>query len=1308
MFKIKKNKKGFSIIEIIVGIAVFSLSVSSIATMVVGAYGSNLQAGLRSEAHSYAVQGIEAARSIRERGWNLLQNGNHGLTDTSGYWEFSGASDDLDPFTRVITIEDVYRDASGDIAPSGTLDLHTKKIISQVTWQTVYGVTNDVTLTAFATNWRTEVWPQTDWSGGDGQAIWSDTTKFWSETDIDYSTSGEIKLQSAGAPCAGYNWTFDTPGNYSYDSGKIEVTGGYAQLKEITTSVSGDLTNQTFDSNANGWTYADWQQDWYDPNANGAWTGSYGNPPGSIYVDVPASSIWGSDVGGYWEQSFTVTADTLTSAQVNFDGRVLRYDPTPNTFQVYVFVDSSSGAPTIGNEVWSSGEITGTSGWTSIGPIDASSKITGSGTYYFKIAVWTETGFLTFDGPYTVLFDNINLHWEGTTSSYPTDNPSINPTSSYSPSSIDSWTAFTETANKNGGEIYYQISDDDGTTWYYWDGSSWSAAGATDYNTASVINDNIWKFSSANGKIMFKAFLESDGSQLVQLDEVGVDCANLQMEAGTVTTDENWALVALSNVYESPVLVASYYEDNNTAPASVRIRNLDQDSFEARLQNPSGNNLDSDKITYFVIEEGRWTIDGIKVEAHKYDTSTVGSSGSWSFDSKTFDHTFSSDPIVLHQVMTNNDSDWISTYVSRDNSRTNPPDTDGMRIALNGAEAFGSHGTETIGWIAIERDQTGVIDSTVDFETFRTTDSVRGHDNGCYGFSYQNTYVSPPLVLGFLEEMDGGNGGWSVTCSNTEDTASFHIEEDQVGDNERVHATETNSFIAFEESFSYSTGGFCPSHIVDDTQTEFDQGSYSDTQWDTDHVELTPTGQSNGSGAYTSQIFNSGSVLSQWNNISWMPTAPYGKELPNNGGSESAYTEGNINMSDNQVLFHLNESSGTITDSSGGGNDGSYNGSLYSQSAVLNTGIGFDGNNDDITTTADLNQWLGGTSSLSFWINTTQSGNDTAWLAPGITGIEESGGTDDIFWGYITSSGYIGIQAGNTAGATSTTVINDGNWHHIVFTRNATNGETKVYIDGTLEDTQTSDTGTKTNSFYDIGRIYDTAGSHEYFAGTLDELAIWDEIIDSTIVENIYKRGALDIKFQVRSCNDASCSGESFIGPDGTGGDYYWEADNDTVATPSFALTNVSDNQYFQYQATFETNDSSYTPELESVTIDYYGPCGAGGYSTLGTLESSAFDTGSSSSFNIIEWDETPYAGGDIKLQVKTAQDSGGSPINWSPTWCGPEGEDGDETDFFTDPSGEIIHPDHNTDQWIKYFVTMTSDGGGTPVLEETRVYYVP
>ncbi len=75
------------------------------------------------------------------------------------------------------------------------------------------------------------------------------------------------------------------------------------------------------------------------------------------------------------------------------------------------------------------------------------------------------------------------------------------------------------------------------------------------------------------------------------------------------------------------------------------------------------------------------------------------------------------------------------------------------------------------------------------------------------------------------------------------------------------------------------------------------------------------------------------------------------------------------------------------------------------------------------------------------------------------------------------------------------------------------------------------------------------------------------------------KTGALNLTFQVRSCNNSLCSGESFVGPDGTSSTYFTNS--------SYNLLNESDNQYFQYRAFFTTEDQNYSQMLFNVSIGY-------------------------------------------------------------------------------------------------------------------------
>jgi hypothetical protein len=108
---------------------------------------------------------------------------------------------------------------------------------------------------------------------------------------------------------------------------------------------------------------------------------------------------------------------------------------------------------------------------------------------------------------------------------YPTSTPTIQPVT-YTP--FTSLSGFSETATKNGGEIKYQISNDGGTTWY-WYNSGWAitSAGYTETNTASDINSNIATFPTGSGEFLFRAYLNSNGTQLVQLDSVDLTYTNI-------------------------------------------------------------------------------------------------------------------------------------------------------------------------------------------------------------------------------------------------------------------------------------------------------------------------------------------------------------------------------------------------------------------------------------------------------------------------------------------------------------------------------------------------------------------------------------------------------------------------------------------------------------------------------------------------------------------------------------------------------------------------------------------------------------
>ncbi len=141
-------------------------------------------------------------------------------------------------------------------------------------------------------------------------------------------------------------------------------------------------------------------------------------------------------------------------------------------------------------------------------------------------------------------------------------------------------------------------------------------------------------------------------------------------------------------------------------------------------------------------------------------------------------------------------------------------------------------------------------------------------------------------------------------------------------------------------------------------------------------------------------------------------------------------------------------------------------------------------------------------------------------------------------------------------------------------------------------------------------------------------------------------------------------------------------------------------DRYIQYQAALATNNTSISPELQDVTINYTRYV-----DVEQTLTSSPFNTGDSTNvLSSIYWSETlPTSDTDIKFQIRTSADG----TTWT-SWLGPTGAG----DYYTDSvGGETInstHTDGTDDQYFQYKIYISSsDGGVTPTLSDVSVVYV-
>ena len=100
----------------------------------------------------------------------------------------------------------------------------------------------------------------------------------------------------------------------------------------------------------------------------------------------------------------------------------------------------------------------------------------------------------------------------------------------------------------------FQISNN-GTNWYFWNGSAWVQTTGNDYNDASTINSNISSFATqvGSGTFYFKTFMLTDGAKQVDLASVSVTKGTLPTATPTAapTATETTATASSSEEQEA-------------------------------------------------------------------------------------------------------------------------------------------------------------------------------------------------------------------------------------------------------------------------------------------------------------------------------------------------------------------------------------------------------------------------------------------------------------------------------------------------------------------------------------------------------------------------------------------------------------------------------------------------------------------------------------------------------------------------------------------------------------------------------------
>ena len=317
----------------------------------------------------------------------------------------------------------------------------------------------------------------------------------------------------------------------------------------------------------------------------------------------------------------------------------------------------------------------------------------------------------------------------------------------------------------------------------------------------AVANEVALDYNSAYTGALAYLYQEFGGEPLSdrELDALpGIDLNLPPLETiGEIITLDNFnhieQTVQLQHDYINPVVIAQPISFKGRDPSTVRITNINaaEDTLSLHLQEPeylSGLHV-RESVSLLVLEAGEWELeDGTLLEVGTVDTNETTARGNSSWEDINFDSEFADTPVVMTQVQTNNDPEFVRT-------RQRNADSNGFSVALEEEEALrnSGHGTETIGYLAIES-SSGEWNG-FQYQAENTGDNV---NSAWKDLSFEQ-FDTVPNLLASIASFDGPDPAglrYREVGQGEETRIQIKIEEDRSLDNETFHTTEEVNFLA--------------------------------------------------------------------------------------------------------------------------------------------------------------------------------------------------------------------------------------------------------------------------------------------------------------------------------------------------------------------------------------------------------------------------------------------------------------------------------------------------------------------------------
>ncbi len=138
----KRHEAGFSLVEILVASSIIVVSLIAVINIANKAINSSRQSVNAYLASTLLEEGAEAVRTIRDNDWTNISALSNSttyypkFTTATNTWSLTTTAVDgtVGVFSRSVVLSAVNRDASANIASSGTLDASTKLVTVTVSW----------------------------------------------------------------------------------------------------------------------------------------------------------------------------------------------------------------------------------------------------------------------------------------------------------------------------------------------------------------------------------------------------------------------------------------------------------------------------------------------------------------------------------------------------------------------------------------------------------------------------------------------------------------------------------------------------------------------------------------------------------------------------------------------------------------------------------------------------------------------------------------------------------------------------------------------------------------------------------------------------------------------------------------------------------------------------------------------------------------------------------------------------------------------------------------------------------------------